>query len=134
MKHTDRIHAGQGVARVRGNAARPLTAILLGAGLALAAATPSLAQSYDPDVGSGNIVPYYGRAPQPGMPQDAANALAQVVPRGVRGGRSAHRRIVPGASAFQSWNLYNAAGGAVRMDPDPNIEFQLHRESLQGRW
>jgi hypothetical protein len=137
MKKTDHIPAvcrggiGDEVARVPGNATARLTAILLGAGLALATATPSLAQSYDPSIGTGNIVPYYGQAPA----LDAAqNAYARIVPRGSRGARNAYARSVPGAAAFQSWNLYNEQGNAVRTDPDPNIQFQLHRESLQGRW
>lgn len=46
--------------------------------LAMALASPALAQSYNPDVGSGNIVPYAGvQAPQSG----AESALAQVKPR-----------------------------------------------------
>ena len=93
MKNTDHIPAvsrggiGNEVARVPGNATAQLTAILLGAGLALVTATPSLAQSYDPSIGTGNIVPFYGQAAQLGVAQDAPdayarNAYARIVPRG----------------------------------------------------
>ena len=37
-----------------------LRALVLGAAVSAALATPSFAQSYDPDVGSGNIVRSYG--------------------------------------------------------------------------
>jgi hypothetical protein len=37
-----------------------LKALVLGAAVAAALATPSFAQSYDPDIGSGNIVRSYG--------------------------------------------------------------------------
>jgi len=82
--------------------------------LATIIASPAWAQSYDPSVGSGNIAaqvtgprytPYVG----------AHGAYAQV-PRGAPlAGRSfkANRRS---------------------FDPDPNIQFQLNRESQQGRW
>jgi hypothetical protein len=122
------------VARLPVKATSSLKTILLVAGLALVTATPSLAQSYDPSIGTGNIVPYYGQAPQGGVDQDARNAYARIVPRGSRGARNAYARSVPGAAAFQSWNFSNEQGNAVRADPDPNIRFQLHRESLQGRW
>jgi hypothetical protein len=137
MRTTHRIPAvcrggiGNEVARLPVKATPLLKTILLVAGLALVTATPSLAQSYDPSIGTGNIVPYYGQVPA----LDAAqNAYARIVPRGSRGARNAYARSVPGAAAFQSWNFSNEQGNAVRTDPDPNIQFQLHRESLQGRW
>ena len=135
MKNTDHIPAvsrggiGNEVARVPGNATARLTAILLGAGLALVTATPSLAQSYDPSIGTGNIVPFYGQAP---ALDTAQNAYARIVPRGSRRARSTYARVGPTESP--SWNVDSGQGNAVRTDPDPNIQFQLHRESLQGRW
>ena len=117
------------VARLPVKATPLLKTILLVAGLALVTATPSLAQSYDPSIGTGNIVPYYGQAPA----LDAAqNAYAWIVPRGSRGARGAYARVGPTESP--SWSVDSGQGNAVRADPDPNIEFQLHRESLQGRW
>lgn len=74
--------------------------------LVMALASPALAQSYNPDVGSGNIVPYAGvQAPQSG----ADGAFAKVNPRAPaaqhlnRGARShapqaAFGSVTPGAS------------------------------------
>jgi len=95
------------------------------------ATTPAAAQSYDPDIGTGNIVPYYGQQPGP-MPQDARNAYAKV-PSG--GGRRV-RTLSPAALRANA-SMGNAGrdpDGMVGTDPDPNIRFQLNRESLQGRW
>jgi len=77
--------------------------------LATALASPALAQS-DPNLGSRPIV----------SPQSAPAS------------RTAHQ---PNVAAF-------AAGGggtmlwdgAVARDPDPNVQFQLHREAEQGEW
>jgi len=147
MRKTYRIPAvfnggiGNEVERVPFKATSLLKAILLSAGLALATATPSLAQSYDPDIGSGNIapaygqiIPSYGQTAQWGATQGARNAYARIVPRVARGARNAYARSVPGATAFESWNVYNDQGNVVGTDPAPNIRFRLHRESLQGRW
>ena len=123
----------QEVASVRAHATALLKRILLGGGLTLAAVTTSLAQSYDPSLGSGNIVPFYGQsAPLPNM-QGAGNGYAQFVPRRVRSARKLDPRIGLGAST-SIWNLYNYQGTIGGSDPDPNIRFQLNRESLQGRW
>jgi len=110
------------VARVAAKASMVLGAILLGSGLALVTALPSLAQSYDPDVGSGNIAPSYG--------QVAPERLA----RGTRGAHGAFARVPSGAAELRAWNAVGGRGDAVGIDPDPNIQFQLNRESLQGRW
>ncbi len=110
-----------------------LKTILLVAGLALVTATPSLAQSYDPSIGTGNIVPFYGQAPQVGVAQNGASAYARIVPRVSRSARNAYARV-PAAAASQSWNLYGEPDGLAGTDPDPNIRLQLHRESLRGRW
>jgi hypothetical protein len=125
---------GSEVAPVPVKATSLLKAILLVAGLAFATTTPSLAQSYDPDIGSGNIVPSYGQTAQWGVTYGARNAYARIAPRVARSGRNAYARRASGAAAFRSWNLYNKEDNVVDTDPDPNIRFQLHRESLQGRW
>ena len=121
-------------ARVRANPTSLVKAILLVAGLALVTATPSLAQSYDPDLGSGNIAASSGQTAQWGAAQNGRSAYARIVPRDSRGARNSYARVVPGANAFQSWNIYNQQADVVGTDPDPNIRFQLYRESLQGRW
>jgi len=105
-----------------------LKTILFGAGLTLAAATPSFAQSYDPSIGTGNIVPYPQTA-QSAVKQDASNAYARVAPRIPRGARKSFGRMDVGPSAWDAYNLQESIGGT---DPDPNIRFQLNRESLQG--
>ena len=95
------------------------------------ATTPAAAQSFDPDIGTGNIVPYYGQQPSP-VAQDARNAYAKV-PSG--GGRRVH---TPSPAALRAnASMGNAGldpGNSGSTDPDPNIRFQLNRESLQGRW
>jgi len=68
---------------------------ILAAGLSVAA-TPSLAQSYDPDIGTGNIVPYYGQQSNPVMMQNGLNAQARV-------SRGAARRppVCPGCAGCE---------------------------------
>jgi len=114
-------------------AASWLGSMLLGVGLTLAAAPASLAQSYDPSLGTGNIVPFYGQASQSTDPQGAWNEYARMVPRVARGARKQDRRIDLGAG-MSGWNAYSDQGSMSGTDPDPNIRFHLNRESLQGRW
>ena len=88
--------------------------------LATLVASPAFAQSYDPDVGSGNIAPSYGQTAKSSVNRDA---------------RSAFARVLPGATMSQSQNaVHDEQGNAVGTDPDPNIRFQLHRESEEGEW
>jgi len=118
--------AAQEVAAASSQATPLVKTMLLGASLTLAAATPSIAQSYDPDVGSGNIVPYY-QAAQPDAAQSAWNRYVRIAPRSARG---AYARVGPGAG----WSTPGGPNDQGGTDPDPNIRFQLNRESLQGRW
>jgi hypothetical protein len=107
-----------------------LAGMVMAAGLSVAA-TPSLAQSYDPDIGTGNIVPYYGQQSNPMMARNVSSAYARVSPGAARGGR----RLAPAAlNANASVGNMGDPGNPVVTDPDPNIRFQLNRESLQGRW
>jgi len=87
------------------------------AALATVLASPAFAQSYDPDVGSGNIAPpVYAHAPRAAdqaharAPQDSLGAFARV----------GHGTVM--------WD------GDVARDPDPNIQFQLNREAEEGEW
>lgn len=83
------------------------------AALATLIASPAAAQSYHSSVGSGNIAHPYSATPVAPIVQQRAAA-----PRGVaRQGR-----------------LYLYSGDTVRNARDPNLEFQLHRESQQGEW
>ncbi len=85
-------------------------------------ATPALAQSYDPSIGSGNVV----ANPAAVGHQTAASAVHQDA-------RSAFARVLPGASQSPS-AAYDEQGNLVGTDPDPNIRFQLNREAEQGEW
>jgi hypothetical protein len=109
-----------------------LRTIFVSAGLALAT-VPAAAQSYDPSIGTGNIAPVYATTGQPSTPMDVRSAYAQYTGAGMAHVRSRAGRVLllmPATRAFNAVDPGDIAGG----DPDPNIRFQLHRESLQGRW
>jgi hypothetical protein len=78
-------------------------------------ASPALAQSYDPSVGSGNIAPQV-TAPAPRVLYRGAHGAYATVPNGA-------------PIVGHSFN-----GRRRSFDPDPNIQFQLNREATQGRW
>jgi hypothetical protein len=79
--------------------------LIVALALAMALASPAFAQSYNPDVGSGNIVPYAGvQAPQ----SNADNAYAQVKPRG-----PAAQHVNRGAHARGAAHAPQAAFGRV---------------------
>jgi hypothetical protein len=80
--------------------------------LAAVVASPAFAQSYDPDLGTGNI--------------DVSPAYAQTAPRAAH--HSSH-----GAFARVNRGVV-MPDGAVATDPDPNIRFQLNREAEEGEW
>jgi len=107
--------------------ARLLKSILLSGCLAAAAATPSRAQSYDPSIGSGNIAVNYSQAAAPRL---ANGGGARMVRRVDPDARKAYARVSPDATMFKR----NGGPADLLTDPDPNIRFQLQRESLQGRW
>ena len=72
--------------------------------LAMALASPALAQSYNPDVGTGNIVPYAGvQAPQ----SNAGNAYAQA-----RGAQAAFGSVTP--SGASTANVTGSRGESLR--------------------
>jgi hypothetical protein len=95
--------------------------LLATAALVQLMAAPAAAQSYDPHLGSGNIVGAY---------QGPYQAPALRAPA-VRPGNpySAFART-PGANG----SPVIIRNGAVGTDPDANIQLQLQRESEQGRW
>jgi hypothetical protein len=87
--------------------------------LATAIGSPALAQSYDPDLGTGNV------APAPTAYADTtpgANAFAQAPRAEVRHHRSELNR----SDAVVDEN------GNVEADPDINIRSQLQREDNSG--
>ena len=112
--------------------------LIAAAAFATVLASPALAQSYDPDFGSGNIAPpLYAQAPRSASHAHArANynslaAFAQVRPGTVMAGpRTGQAR--PGSAmvgpGIVRWD------GAIARDPDPNIQFQLNREAEEGEW
>ena len=89
--------------------------IIVAAALATAIASPAFAQSYDPDLGSGNITG-----------QRNAQALHLNLGAGAQG---AYARVGDGAPVVRR----SFDGNTVGTDPDQNIQFQLNRESQQGR-
>ena len=84
--------------------------------LATIIASPAFAQSYDPSVGSGNIAPQVSAPVYRSLPYVGAHGAYARVP---------HNAPLVGHS-------FN--GNSRSFDPDPNIQFQLNRESEQGRW
>jgi hypothetical protein len=92
--------------------------ILAATAVAMVIAAPAFAQSYDPDLGSGNI-------------------SAQVAPSGAyRGGAGAFARVVPGQAGFvrgtrlQSPNaVYDGHGQLIGADPDANVRMQLQKDN-----
>jgi hypothetical protein len=115
--------------------------------LATIVASPASAQSYMGSVGSGNIAPrpYNPQAgvehqARPYEPQAAAPAARQSSDRlylysGDRARKNSR------ATPRSSGRLYLYSGDrvqngreAVPAYRDPNLEFQLNRESLQGQW
>jgi len=81
--------------------------------LATAIASPAFAQSYDPDLGTGNLVQ-----------QNAAPTLRMKVD----GARGAYARVGNGAPVIRRSFDNNYVG----TDPDANIRFQLNREAEHG--
>ena len=88
--------------------------LVTAAALASFLVSPAFAQSYDPDVGSGNV------APPPGYARTSVEHL--------RDGRGLY------LSAPHAFTRADRRAMEVGSDPDPNIQFQLHRESQQGEW
>jgi hypothetical protein len=96
---------------------------VLFAAAALVLATPAFAQSYDPSVGSGNLV--QSQASRPDVftqyaPQSAAGAFAQVPSRTHA---RASRAVQP------SFTVYDEYGHVIGADPDPNVRLQLRRDA-----
>jgi len=82
--------------------------------LATAIASPAFAQSYDPDLGSGNLV------------QQRAEPTLRMR---VDGAHGAYARVGNDASVIRR----SFDNSYVGTDPDPNIRFQLNREAEHGR-
>ena len=87
--------------------------IILAAAFATVIASPVFAQSYDPDLGSGNI---------------AAQSTAPALRLKLDAARGAYARVGHGAPVIR-----RSSDGYVGTDPDANIRFQLNREAEHGR-
>jgi len=92
--------------------------LLTAAAIATVLASPALAQSYDPDIGTGNIAPSAYAQPTRLINQFHARGTDQ-------NSLGAFARVGNGV-VMQD--------GAVARDPDPNIQFQLNREAEEGKW
>jgi hypothetical protein len=85
--------------------------------LAVVLASPAFAQSYDPDIGTGNIVPPVAAQ----APRGAFDAYARVHSHSLGAFAGANGGVV-------------RQDGAVARDPDPRIQLQLNREAEEGEW
>jgi hypothetical protein len=87
--------------------------LILAAVLATLAGSTAFAQSYNPQYGTGNVLPF---AYAPADRSSANSAYAQET----------------GSVATRSPHSMTGFGGAIVDDPDPNIRFQLRREAQEG--
>jgi len=86
--------------------------------LATAIGSPAVAQSYDPDLGTGNVAP----APMYSYAASGADAFAQAPRAQVKHNRSELNRS----------DVVTDEAGNVEADPDINIRSQLERENNSG--
>ena len=90
---------------------------------ALVLATPAFAQSYDPSVGSGNIV--QAPAARPGV-------YMQFAPQAY-GDQGAFAQVRPGNARLRSqatpFTVYDDYGHVIGADPDPNVRLQLRKDA-----
>jgi hypothetical protein len=118
-----------------------MTKILAATALAIVVAAPAFAQSYDPDLGTGNVIlaevaplVTYGVTNRP-----TGNIGAQVAPAVMTGGTNLNRserafaRVAPAdfasGTSLQSPNgVYDAEGRLIGADPDPNVRLQLQKD------
>ena len=87
--------------------------LILAAVLATLAGSTAFAQSYNPQYGTGNVLPF---AYAPTDRSSAISAYAQET----------------GSVAMSSPRDVVRFDGAIGGDPDPNIRFQLRREAQEG--
>jgi len=90
--------------------------ILAATAVAMVIAAPAFAQSYDPDLGSGNISAQVA----PSTSYRGAGAFARVVPN--QGG------FVRGTRLQSPSTVYDGHGQVIGADPDPNVRLQLQKD------
>ena len=88
------------------------------AAAALVIAAPAFAQSYDPDLGSGNMT----RSVPQSVYQGPEGTFARVVP-------GASRRRAPDAVYRAPNAVYDEYGHVIGADPDPNVRLQLRKDA-----
>jgi hypothetical protein len=91
--------------------------LIIAASFATLLASPAFAQSYDPNVGSGNVIPpASGFASNPGY-----GAFAYAQPRSERL-RGLHAQAMAPDAVDED-------GHTIGQDPDPNVRLQLRRDA-----
>src|ERR1700680_4470181 len=92
--------------------------LVAGAVLAALVAPPAFAQSYDPDLGTGNIVPWSDSTTYTGntghVPQRGHSGLARVAPGGAQSPYSAYGAVTPFGSPVDTRNGGNHSGVGAR--------------------
>jgi hypothetical protein len=123
QSHFVALHKGNVAMHIDGSAGvaemewRPeMKRMFLAAAALVIAAAPAFAQSYDPEVGSGNIVQSLPQS----VYQGPEGAFARVP--------GASRRRTPSA-VYQAPNVvYDEYGQVIGADPDPNVRLQLQKD------
>ena len=105
--------------------------LYIAAALGVVIASPAFAQSYDPDLGSGNV----GGAPTTSSgPYRGAEGAYRAAPGGYRGAEGAYARVPNGAAGHGAARVqtpnaaYDNEGQVIGADPDPNVRLQLKRD------
>jgi hypothetical protein len=87
--------------------------LVAGAVLATLVASPAFAQSYDPDLGTGNIAPWnYSTTSARGVPQGGHAGFARAVPGGARSPEAAYGAVTPFGSPVRTQSGENHSSAA----------------------
>jgi opacity protein-like surface antigen len=107
--------------------------LLIASVLALGVASPALAQSYDPSIGSGNLVPSawaHGPAAYHGAPYEAFGWQPVVNPRRARAAwYDAYGQVGNARFWQEATTVYSSDGRYLGADPDPRIRRELLRSN-----
>jgi hypothetical protein len=109
--------------------------LIIATALAALIGSPALAQSYDPSIGSGNIASPPNAVPAPWAAYRNNNGAYARDTRSTRSTRSTRGPVTRGpfaSGATPQRDIWN--GYPVRIDPDPNIQFQLNRMPPGSQW
>lgn len=106
--------------------------LLIASAFALGAASPALAQSYDPSIGSGNLVPAWAHGPvvYRSAPYEAFGRQVVVNPRRARTPwYDAYGQVGNGGSWDGATTVHSNDGRYLGADPDPRIRRELLRSN-----